>query len=233
MRTPVKDRACPNPKCDQYAKTGKGNVVRHSFYRTKNGKRRRFRCKSCGKTSCSNTGTPYIGLQHPRSAFDRVAALSVEGINKSSIARVMGITWNTVARWLERAANAARHFNDRMLRDFELRELQTDEIRAFIGSKSRPIWIFATIEVSSRLWPSTVVGRRSWCQDVYISRPGAGREGDGLRADQVQEGPRFRAFRGGSFNRPAVDARSANRVRSTPEFRSSNLGLRAARALDQ
>ena len=36
----------------------------------------------------------------------RVAALSVEGVSKSSIARAMGISWNTVARWLERAAAA-------------------------------------------------------------------------------------------------------------------------------
>ena len=33
--------------------------------------------------------------------------MSVEGVSKSSIARIMGISWNTVARWLERAAMAA------------------------------------------------------------------------------------------------------------------------------
>ena len=162
MRKPIKDRACPNPDCPLYAKLRKGNIVRHSFYRTKSGRRRRFRCTSCGKTFCSNSSTVYIRLQHSRAAFDRVAALSVEGVNKSSIARVLGITWNTVARWLERAAGAARQFNHRMLRGFELSELQADEIRTFVDSKNHPTWVFATIEVSSRLWPSTVIGRRSY-----------------------------------------------------------------------
>ena len=40
-------------------------------------------------------------------------------------------------------------------------ELQADEIKTIVGSKEQPIWIFAVIEVWSRLWPSTVVGKRS------------------------------------------------------------------------
>ncbi len=49
-------------------------------------------------------GTVYHRLQHRRATFDEVAALSVEGFNKSSIARVKQLAWNTVDRWLEKAA---------------------------------------------------------------------------------------------------------------------------------
>ena len=45
---------------------------------------------------------------------------------------------------------------------FELKELQADELRTIMGSKSHVTWIFTTIEVWSRLWPSCVVGRRSY-----------------------------------------------------------------------
>ena len=48
-----------------------------------------------------------------------------------------------------------------MLRDFEIVELQADELYTFIDSKSRPTWLF-TIEVCSRLWASSLVGRRSY-----------------------------------------------------------------------
>jgi len=48
-----------------------------------------------------------------------------------------------------------RRFNGRTLAGFAVEELQADEIRTFTGSKSRPTWIFAAIEVWSRLWPST------------------------------------------------------------------------------
>jgi hypothetical protein len=82
-------------------------------------------------------------------------------VSVSATARVTGHSRNTIARWLERASTAAKRFNQRMLRDFEIRELQADELCTFIGSKSRPTWLFATIEVSSRLWAGSVLGRRS------------------------------------------------------------------------
>ena len=40
-------------------------------------------------------------------------------------------------------------------------ELQADELCTFIGNKSKTLWLFATIEVCSRLWAGSVLGRRS------------------------------------------------------------------------
>ncbi len=45
---------------------------------------------------------------------------------------------------------------------FAAEELQADEIRTFAGNKKTPSWVFVTIVVWSRLWPSTVTGRRSY-----------------------------------------------------------------------
>ena len=94
--------------------------------------------------------------------FDQVATLSVEGVNKSAIARVQRIAWNTVDRWLEKAAASCRRFNHERITKIRIRELQADEIRTLVGGKKQsPVWVFAAIEVWSRLWPSTVVGKRS------------------------------------------------------------------------
>ena len=166
----MKSLRCPNKDCSNARKAGAGNIIRRGFYRTKYGKRRRYRCQICGKTFCLNMGTPYYRLQHRRSTFDDVAALSVEGLNKSAIARVKGIGLNTVARWLEKAANSCRRFNDRKITSITFTELQADEIRTIVGGKDQPIWIFAAIEVWSRLWPSTVVGRRSYGNTLAIFR---------------------------------------------------------------
>jgi IS1 family transposase len=94
--------------------------------------------------------------------FDRVVALSVEGISKSAIARIEGLSWNTVARWLALAADAARRFNDARTRGIVLRELQLDELSTFLQGKKEQTWVYAGIEVWSRLWPATVVGSRSY-----------------------------------------------------------------------
>ena len=48
------------------------------------------------------------------------------------------------------------------MQGYELEEIQADEIRTFSGGKDDPTWVFAAISVWSRLWTSTVVGRRSY-----------------------------------------------------------------------
>ena len=78
------------------------------------------------------------------------------------MARVEGVGWNTIDRWLNRAAEYAQRFNDERTRAIELIELQADEIRTFAQRKAWPTWIFTSMEVCSRLWVSTVVGRRSY-----------------------------------------------------------------------
>jgi len=161
-QTEVKNRRCLNPACTFHGRVGSGNIIRYGFYRTRSGKRRRYRCVACGQTFGSTKGTLYYRLQHRRATFDAVVVLRVEGVSISSIARVEGIAWNTVARWLEKAADACRRFNRGRISGYGVEELQADEIRSFAGRKDRPTWIFAAIEVSSRLWPSTVVGRRSY-----------------------------------------------------------------------
>ena len=158
----MKSVSCPNRECPLSRDAGAGSIILHGFYQTNSGKRRRYLCRICEKTFCSNTGTPYHRLQHRRATFDEVATLSVEGLNKSAIARVKRIAWNTVARWLEKAAHFCRRFNDRKIATLAVEELQADEMRTIVRDKEHPIWVFTTIDVWSRLWPSTVVGRRSY-----------------------------------------------------------------------
>jgi transposase-like protein len=84
----MKSLTCPNK---HRPPSGKGDVGGHHSPRLLHdevGKRRRYRCRSCVKTFCSTTGTPYSRLQRRRTVFDEVAALSVEGLNKSAIVRV-------------------------------------------------------------------------------------------------------------------------------------------------
>src|SRR5215510_4148179 len=159
----MKSLNCPNPDCTPSKEKA---IIRYGFYQTRWGKRRRYQCRTRGKTFCSTTGTAYHRLQHRRVTFDEVATLSVEGLNKSAIARAMRIAWNTVHRWLERAAAWCRRFNDRKMRKLSIVELQADEIQTIIGGKERPIWVFVVLDVWSRLWPATVVDKRSYRNTV-------------------------------------------------------------------
>ena len=153
--------ACAKPGCDNRGKPGL-NIVGHGSFATKSGRRRRYRCTVCGGTLSTNTGTAYSGLRCARREFDQVASLRVEGVSISATARVTGRSRNTVARWLNRASTAAERFNYRMLWNFEIRELQADELCTFVGNRNNTRWLFAVIEVWSRLWAGSVLGRRSY-----------------------------------------------------------------------
>ncbi len=116
--------------------------------------------KACSKPECENFGN--LGINIGGHGWFTTTGLRVDGVSISATARLTGRSRNTVARWLERASRAAERFNRQMLRDFEIVELQADELYTIIGSKSRPMWLFATIEVCSRLWASSLVGHRSY-----------------------------------------------------------------------
>jgi hypothetical protein len=49
------------------------------------------------------------------------------------------MAWNTVHRWLERAAAWCRRFSDRKIRRLTAVELQADEIKTIVGGKEQPI----------------------------------------------------------------------------------------------
>ena len=152
--------ACAKRGCDNRGQLGL-NIVGHGSFPTKWGRRWRYRCTVCGGTVSTNTGTAYSGLRCARREFDQVASLRVEGVSLSATARVTGHARHTIARWLERASPAAKRVNQRMLRDFAIIELQADERCTFIGNKSRATWLCAAIEVCSRLWAGSVLGRRA------------------------------------------------------------------------
>jgi transposase-like protein len=158
-------RRCP------YQSEHSSAVIRYGFYQTRWGRRCRFFCKSCGKSFGRTSGSLYYRLQHRRSMVDQVATLSIEGLNKSAIARAIRISWNTAARWLERAATFCCRFNQQRINRVEAKELQADEIQTFVGGKKQPaIWVFVCIEVWSRLWPSTVIGNRSYRNTLALFR---------------------------------------------------------------
>jgi formylglycine-generating enzyme required for sulfatase activity len=71
-----------------------------------------------------------------------------------------------------------------------------------------------------------------WCRDEYVDHAEEVKVGEGRRAVVVQEGPRDRVYRGGSFSYTASLTRSANRNRNAPEYRNFNLGMRPAGVRD-
>ena len=152
---------CPNNECPHRDKIS-SKIVRHGYFNVQCGHRRRYRCLACGGTFSNRIGSAYFRLRCSAVTFDRVAMMSVEGMSRSAIARVEGVSWHTADRWISKASDYAHLFNDQIINGVELIELQADELKTLLTTKAQAIWIFTSMEVNSRLWLSTVVGRRSY-----------------------------------------------------------------------
>ncbi len=162
MNTPSTALSCLNPRCkSQSLPDTNKSLIRHSRLQTKGGSRQRWRCKLCGSTLTARNGTPYHRLRNSASRFDVVLKMVMEGSSKASIARVQEISVSTVQRWIERAAKHASAFTDRLVRELDPVEIQADELRGCGPSRQDRHYVFATIEVNSRLWVSQQVGGRT------------------------------------------------------------------------
>ncbi len=153
---------CRKTGCRERKKDGRTKVIRHGSFPVRYGRRRRYRCLGCGGSFSRRADTAYYRLRCSRRTFDRVAQMTVEGMSRAAIARVEDVSWNTVNRWIDRAAAFAERFKNGKTTGIELIELQADEIQTFAPRKAQPTWVFTSMEVCSRFWVSTVVGRRSY-----------------------------------------------------------------------
>lgn len=106
----------------------------------------------------------------------RVAILRslVEGNAIRATARIVGCSKNTVSKLLVDAGEACSRFQDEALRDLPCRQLQIDEIWAFVGMKQKTAnrkgrggdstvgdaWTFTALDPETKLVPSFMVGCR-------------------------------------------------------------------------
>jgi hypothetical protein len=124
--------------------------------------------QSGGIVVATDAGEPCHRLQHRGIVFDRVATFGIEGLNKSAIAQVKRIAWNTVDCWLEKAADPCRRFNDHRIAGITITALQADGIPAFIHDREQPVW------------PSTAVGKRRYRNTLGLIRDISGRRVSGI-----------------------------------------------------
>ncbi len=148
---------CPRPNCSRKATT----YTKHSLLKSRHRTQRRYRCLTCDKTFAANVGTPYHRMRHPAKLFDQVIALSTEGNTRVGISRALGLSPGTVSRWIEKASAHAQAFNEVNVDKVEPVEFQSDELKVLVSKKSRPLWAYTSIEVWSRLWTTTLVGKRT------------------------------------------------------------------------
>ncbi|WP_435549342.1 helix-turn-helix domain-containing protein [Desulfobacterium sp. N47] len=130
-------QACTNPKCKLYGKTKQGNIVSNGTYRTKDGTPGcRFLCKVCGKSFCNRTGTIFYDLRSSEDKILKALKLLLEGMPLQKAADSLGITFNTIRRWLGVAAGQSNKIDAILKKDPEVSQADLDALWAFVKNNS-------------------------------------------------------------------------------------------------
>ncbi len=95
----------------------------------------------------------------------------MEGVSVRATARLIGVSKTTILKLIEDAGAAAVWYQDRVLRNLDCADIQTDEIWGFVGSKAAntprqkqhvhgDIWVWIATCRTTKLVPCWYVGRR-------------------------------------------------------------------------
>jgi len=179
MARPKKNwqQPCPNPSCSAYELIGFSNISAIATYVTQSGVRRIFRCQLCNEQFSETRDTVLFGLHTPEAEVIKVLKMLLVGNDLQDIHFVLGFTEETVLKWLDRSARQVEAINSRLLRDLPVKQVQLDEMWAFIARKRSILateglespeqaedgrqWIWIGLDPDTRLMLAATVGPRT------------------------------------------------------------------------
>ena len=126
--------ACPNSRCADHGKKGGGNNVRMERRYGMN-QVALLRCRTCKRTFSENRGTPFFELRLPYEKLYQVLTALVRCGSIRGTADTVGVDKNTVMRILRVAGEKMKEFNEFMLRNLKMNQVQCDEFWTFVGTK--------------------------------------------------------------------------------------------------
>lgn len=170
-----------------------GHYVRNGYYfRHSDGKRvGRFICKVCRRGFSWGTTSPCFG-QKKRQVNAGVEELLASGVSQRRIARLLGISLDTVANKFRFLARQARMSNDRYLTEIKhsgrlVSNLDFDEMQSFEHSKCKPLSIPIAVEVKTR----KILGCKVCIMPANGPLAQISRKRYGIRPDEREEASRL------------------------------------------
>jgi transposase-like protein len=129
------DVACPNEECEQYGRTGQGNIIGNGTYATKSGRVRKYICRTCGRVFCDRSNTMFYDLRTSEDKVVLALKLILKGMSQRSIAEVLEVCPKSVSTWLSRASDQSEAVTETKLKDLEVPRVEMDELWTFVGKK--------------------------------------------------------------------------------------------------
>lgn len=155
---------CPNKNCKYYKVTGGANLKVKQYQGTSQ-KIALMKCEECDTCFSERKGTVYYGIKKPDYIFNQVMMLLMMRVAIKDIVRFIGISEETIGRWIKRAAGYLQTLHDRLLKELEVTECQIDEVWSFVLMKKKTAqrkgvedkekigdqWIFIAIDAVNKV----------------------------------------------------------------------------------
>jgi IS1 family transposase/transposase-like protein len=171
------NQPCPNTTCSHYGQKNQGNICCIATYMSQSGKRRIFRCKTCGEQFSETRDTVFFDLRTPEEKIMMALKMILVRGSLSDSSFVLGVKAETVLGWLERAAYKAEEINTVLLTELPVTEVQLDEMWSFVKRKVSELaegdvespqeaddgrqWVWLSYAPEFRLILAAVVGPRT------------------------------------------------------------------------
>jgi len=155
-------QACNNPKCIYYrimderihALVGYGSHGKHE-------KIQDLICQACGKKFTVRRDTVLYRLKTHTEKVVQALALMAEGVDISTLERVMGIGEGTLRTWLTRAGMHAERLHGVFFQEIIFLHIQLDELWANVRHKAQEVWLWVAMEATSKVIPVMKLGPRT------------------------------------------------------------------------
>jgi IS1 family transposase/transposase-like protein len=171
-------QSCPNANCNDYGRNSQGNICSIASYLTQSGKRRIFRCKTCGTMFSETRDTVFYDLRTSEEKVMMALKMILVKVELSGISFVLGVKEETVLEWLKKASKKAKEINEALMKELSVTEVQLDEMWSYVlrkksllsvsdiespdGAEDGRQWIWIGYAPVSRLILATVVGPRTY-----------------------------------------------------------------------
>jgi hypothetical protein len=107
----------------------------HSTYRTRDGPRRLWRCRRCGRCLSERRGTAFFNLKTVETEVCRSLDALSRGSTQTAVSASRHHKRDTLREWRRRAAPQARAVDQKFVTDLQVLDLELDEQWSFAGEK--------------------------------------------------------------------------------------------------
>ena len=122
---------CDHLDCDEYGKIGANNIRTHSRLQ------HQVYCNACKQIWVITKDTFFYNLKSPVSLILEVLKLLSEGMGLRAVCRAKGVSHETVATWVLKAANHVNEVTVYLETNMHLTQCQIDEFWSYILKKSK------------------------------------------------------------------------------------------------